>query len=126
VQANIVDIVLQLLLQVQSLHRYFHETLKLPPRSGILIMADVRLSSAWLTADVAALFGAYLSLPVNVSDSAESVSQVIARHQVQYCINHLAAASLLRPPCPSSDRYPAACWRPRVEKRSRRRSRKWL
>jgi hypothetical protein len=32
---------------------------------------------------VAALFGGYLSIPMNVNDSASGVSQVIAQHQVQ-------------------------------------------
>jgi hypothetical protein len=73
---------LQLLQQVQSLHRYLHDTLKLPPRCGILIMADAKHSAAWLVVDIATLFGAYLSLPLNVGDSASSVGQVIAMHQV--------------------------------------------
>ena len=54
----------QLLLQAQSLHRHFKETLKLPSRYGILIMADVCHIAAWLTADVAALFGGYLTIPM--------------------------------------------------------------
>lgn len=57
-------------------------TLKLPPRCGVLIMADVNQSAAWLTADIAALLGGYLSLPMNVCDGAASVGNVIVRHQV--------------------------------------------
>ena len=72
----------QLLMQAQSLHRHFAETLKLSPHSGILVMADVYHSAAWLTVDIAALFGGYLSIPMNVSDSAKSISLVIAKHQV--------------------------------------------
>jgi hypothetical protein len=83
-------ILFQLLEQAQSLHRHFQETLKLPPRSAILIMADVCHSAAWLTTDVAALFGGYLCIPMNVNDSASSVSQVIARHQV---LNHFSLTS---------------------------------
>jgi hypothetical protein len=56
-------------------------------------MADVLHSAAWLTVDMAALFGGYVSLPVHVSDSAASVSRVIADHQVHseystICIAH--------------------------------------
>jgi hypothetical protein len=47
-----------------------------------MIMADVFHSAAWLTADLAALFGGYLFIPLNVSDSAASVSLVMAKHQV--------------------------------------------
>ncbi len=45
-------------------------------------MADVFHSAAWLTADLAALFGGFLFIPLNVSDTAASVSLIMAKHQV--------------------------------------------
>ena len=73
---------LQLLMQARSLHRHFIETLNLSLHSGVLVMADVYHSAAWLTVDMAALFGGFLLIPMNASDSATSVSLVIAKHQV--------------------------------------------
>jgi hypothetical protein len=68
-------------------------------------MADVNQSAAWLTADIAALLGGYLSLPMNVCDGAASVANVIVRHQVwcsafcTFCIPLKLVGLLLRDQC---------------------------